>query len=71
MGYANSRHRLAQDRRQHHGQRRGCIGLVLHLAVCHVADAVGGMQEAAAPHRPVLRQHTVSDWQLLWHAGGQ
>jgi len=71
MGYANSRHRLAQDRRQRHGRRRGRIGLVLRLVVCQAADAVGGMQEAAAPHRLVPSQHTVSDCQRLWHAGGQ
>jgi hypothetical protein len=47
------------------------FGLVFHLAVCHATDAAGGMQEEAAPHRLVPGHHTVSDWQLLWHAGGQ
>ena len=71
MGYANSRHRLAQDRHQRHERRRGYIGFVLYLVVYQAADTVGGLQEAVAPHRLVLRQHTVSDCQLLWHAGGQ
>ena len=47
------------------------LGLVLYLVVCHAADTVGGMQEAVAPHRLVLRQHDVSVCQLLWHARGQ
>jgi hypothetical protein len=61
MGYANSRYRLTQDGRQPHGRRRGRIGLVLRLVVCQAADAAGGMLEAAAPHRLILSQHTVSD----------
>ena len=61
MGYANSRQRLTQDRRQRHARRRGGIGLVLRLVVCQTEDAVGGLPEAAAPHRLVFRQHTVSD----------
>jgi hypothetical protein len=71
MGYANSHHRLTQDRHQRHGRRRGRIGLVFYLVVCQASDAVGGMQEAATPHRFVLRSPAVSDCQLLWHAGGQ
>jgi hypothetical protein len=71
MGYANSRHRLAPDRRQRHGRRSGHIGLVLCPVVCQAADAVGGMQEETALHRLVLRQHAVSDWQRPWHARGQ
>ena len=55
MGYVNSRHRLAQDRRQRHGRRGGRLGLMLHIAIYHTTDAVGGVQEEAAPHRLVLR----------------
>jgi hypothetical protein len=61
MGYANSRHRLAQDRYQRHERRRGHIGLVLYLVVCQAADTVGSMREEAAPHGLVLRQLAVSD----------
>ena len=49
MGYANSRHRLAQDRYQRHERRRGHIGLVLYLVVYQAADTVEGLQEETAP----------------------
>ena len=56
MGYANSRHSLAQDTSQRYERRGDRTALMLHLAVCHVADAVGSREDDTVLHSLILRQ---------------
>jgi hypothetical protein len=56
MGYANSRHSLAQDTYQRYERRGDRTALVLHLAVCHVADAVGSSEDDTVLHSLLPRQ---------------
>ena len=65
MGYANSRHSLAQDTYQRYEQCGDRTFPVLHLAVCHVADAMGSSAEEAVLHSLVPRLSVIPGCQLV------
>lgn len=65
MGYANSRHSLAQDTSQRYKRRGDRTALVLHLAVRHVADAVGSSEDDTVLHSLILRQPVIPGCQLV------
>ena len=65
MSYANSRHSLAQDTYQRYERRGGRTALVLHLAVCHVADAVGSSEDDTVLHSLIPRQSVIPGCQLV------
>ena len=65
MGYANNRHSLAKDTYKRYERRGDRTFSVLHLAVCHVADAMGSSAQEAVLHSLVPRLSVISGCQLV------